>query len=350
MVKICRKQNFPAGLKQCRRKWYYCNTNISDALINTLLQIKLIKGIHMPIIIPKDIPAYNILKHENIFVITEKRAIRQDIRPIEIALLNLMPTKIETETQIIRLLSNSPLQINLTLLNTMTYESKNTSKAHLDRFYKNFEEVKGQKFDGLIITGAPVEIMAFEKVQYWQELTEILDFAKKNVTSTLFICWGAQAALYHYHGIEKNILPSKMFGVFENRTLVDFDPLLKGFDDVFYIPHSRHTQCNAEQIKACTDLIPLAQSDLAGLSIIKSKDNKMFYLFGHSEYDKDTLKTEYIRDLNKGLDIAPPINYFTDDSCTDVQVKWRSTANMLFSNWLNYYVYQVTPYNITKVK
>jgi homoserine O-succinyltransferase len=303
----------------------------------------------MPIIIPKDIPAYKVLKQENVFVMTERRAVRQDIRPIEIAILNLMPTKIETETQLIRLLSNSPLQVNLTLLNTATYESKNISKAHLDKFYKNFDSIKNKNIDGMIITGAPVETMEFEDVMYWNELTEILEYAKKHVTSTLFICWGSQAALKYYYGIGKHTLPEKLFGVYEHKTCQPYDPLVKGMDDVFYIPHSRHTASNEDQIYSCEDLIVIAKSEEAGPAILKSKNNKHFFFSGHSEYDKGTLLYEYERDLNKGMKIAPPCNYFTDEKSRKIEVKWRSAANILFSNWLNYYVYQVTPYNLQEM-
>lgn len=304
----------------------------------------------MPIVIPKDIPAYKILTKENIFVMTKNRAVRQDIRPIEIAILNLMPTKIETETQLIRLLSNSPLQINLTLLNTATYESKNISKIHLDKFYKNFDCIKNKNLDGMIITGAPVETLPFEDVVYWDELTNILEYAKKHVTSTLFICWGAQAALKYYYGIEKINLPKKLFGVYEHTLKDVFDPLVKGINDIFYIPHSRHTASNEKEIKKCKDLKTIAISEKAGISIVKSKDNKQFYFFGHCEYDKDTLLYEYERDINKGLQIEPPYNYFSDDDNYKIVVKWRSAANILFTNWLNYYVYQVTPYNIDNIK
>lgn len=303
----------------------------------------------MPIIIPKDIPAHDILTQENVFVMNHARAEIQDIRPIEIAILNLMPTKIETETQLIRLLSNSPLQVNITLLSTRSYESKNTSKTHLDKFYKNFYEVSHRTFDGLIITGAPVENMDFEDVVYWKELTDILEYADKNVTSTMFICWGAQAALYHYYKIGKKTLPEKMFGVFKHRSVQQFDPLLKGVDDNFFIPHSRHTECIAEDINSCSEIVKLAVSDESGVSILKSRDNKKVFLFGHSEYEADTLKNEYLRDVNKGLDIKPPHNYFVDGNIDNVAVTWRSTANLLFANWLNYYVYQVTPFNIRDI-
>jgi homoserine O-succinyltransferase len=302
----------------------------------------------MPIIIPKDIPAYNVLRNENIFVMTQKRAIRQDIRAIEIAILNLMPTKIATENQLIRLLSNSPLQVNITLLSTVTYQSKNISKAHLEKFYKSFDDVSDRKFDGMIITGAPVETLSFEEVDYWEELTRILEYAKKNVTSTLFICWGAQAALKHYYGIGKNTLSKKLFGVYEQVSNCPFDPLLKGLDDVFYIPHSRHTASDEQAIRQCKELIVLAESEKTGPAILKSVNDKQIYFFGHSEYDKDTLLYEYERDLNKGLNIDMPYNYFVDTETYKINVNWRSTANILFSNWLNYYVYQVTPYDLEK--
>ena len=304
----------------------------------------------MPIIIPRDIPAYETLRKENIFVMTKKRAVSQDIRPIEIAIVNLMPTKETTETQLIRLLSNSPLQVNITLINTATHRSKNVSPEHLRRFYKNFGELRDKTFDGMIITGAPVETLAFEEVEYWRELTEIMDFASRSVTSTIFICWGAQAGLYYHFGLQKVLLEKKLFGVFPHRKCVEFEPLLKGFDDEFYIPHSRHTTVPTEAIEACPELEILAKSDRAGASIIKSRDNRMFFLTGHLEYDRFTLKTEYDRDVARGLAIDPPENYFADEEKTQVRMNWLSAANLLFSNWLNYYVYQVTPYDIEQVR
>lgn len=299
----------------------------------------------MPIIIPKDIPAYNTLLSENIFVMTQQRAMTQDIRPIEIAILNLMPTKIETETQLIRLLSNSPLQIKVTLIGTESYVGTHTPLGHLQRFYKTFSEVKNQNFDGMIITGAPVEMMEFEEVKYWHELTEILDFANKNVQSTIFICWGAQAALHYYYGLNKEILPKKLFGVFKHKKFVNFDPILKGTDEEFYMPHSRHTTVDIEAIRAVDDLLILAGSDKIGASVVRSRDGRRIFLMGHMEYDKDTLKNEYYRDLGKGLDIDPPENYFKDEEKTKVVPNWYSVANLIYSNWLNYYVYQVTPYD-----
>lgn len=299
----------------------------------------------MPIVISKDIPAFSALKQENIFVMSDERAFTQDIRPLEIAILNLMPTKEETETQFMRLLSNSPLQVNVTLVYTESYKSKNTAAAHLERFYKRFEDIKDKHFDGMIITGAPVETMPFEEVAYWDELKKIFDFAEKNVTSTIYICWGAQAALYYYYGIEKHLLPTKLFGVFPHKKILDqHDPLLKGIDDVFYIPHSRHTTVYMEDVKKVSDLIVLSESEYTGLSIAKSRDNKKIFLTGHMEYDRYTLKKEYDRDVAKGLPIHPPFNYFTDSSCSEVKVMWTSAANLFYTNWLNYYVYQVTPF------
>lgn len=302
----------------------------------------------MPIVIPKKLPAASSLQRENIFVMHSERAETQDIRPLEIAILNLMPTKIETETQLMRLLSNSPLQIKVTLLETATYRGKHTSSEHLDAFYKSYEDVKTQKFDGMIITGAPVETLDFYDVKYWTELEEIFDYIEENVTSTIFICWGAQAAMHYYYGIEKIELPQKKFGIFKN-TRKQFEPLLKGMDDFIFIPHSRHTEINAEQLKACSDLVVLAESDEAGISIARSTDNSKIFLFGHSEYDRDTLKLEYERDLAKGLNIQPPAHYFTDEKHTKINMNWQSTANLLYYNWLNYFVYQQTPYDINQI-
>lgn len=301
----------------------------------------------MPIVIPQDIPAYSVLKEENIFVMNSERAYSQDIRPLEIAILNLMPTKVETETQFMRLLSNSPLQVNVTLIYTKSYKSKNTAAAHLDRFYKSFDDIKDKHFDGMIITGAPVETLPFEEVKYWNELKKIFDYADRNVTSTIYICWGAQAALYYYYGIEKRLLPEKLFGIFPHKKFLEqHDPLLKGIDDVFNVPHSRHTTVWEEDVDKVGDLIRLSHSDYTGLSIAKSKDNKKIFLTGHMEYDRETLKKEYERDLAKGLPIKPPANYFTDETCTAVNVTWTSAANLFYTNWLNYYVYQVTPYHL----
>jgi homoserine O-succinyltransferase len=304
----------------------------------------------MPIIVPKDIPASKVLQGENIFVMNDKRAMQQDIRPLEIGILNLMPTKIVTETQLMRLLSNSPLQIKVTLISTGSYVGKNTPIEHLDRFYKSFEEVKNRKFDGLIITGAPVEEIEFEEVKYWNELKEIFEFAKTNVTSTLFICWGAQAGLHYYYGIQKHLLPQKLFGIFKHKKLVKYDRLLKGTDDRFYMPHSRHTTVYEEDIKNCKDLVLLASSKQAGATIMRSKDNKFIFITGHAEYDRDTLELEYKRDLDKGLNIAPPENYYLNGESGEINMCWSSTANLIYTNWLNHYVYQLTPYEIDDIK
>lgn len=300
----------------------------------------------MPIIIPKGLPAYKSLSDEKIFVMDEARAVGQDIRPIEIAILNLMPTKETTETQLIRLLSNSPLQINVTLIKTDSYEPTHVSIGHMIRFYKSLDEIKKMKFDGMIVTGAPVETIPFEEVKYWKELEQIFDFADKNVTSTIYICWGAQAALYHKFGIKKENLPQKLFGVYPTHASVANDMLLKGMDDTFYIPTSRHTCIDEIALKNTSKIKVLAESDEAGVMIAKTVDNKSFFFTGHSEYDRFTLLNEYVRDLEKGLPIQKPVNYFAGDSLEKVDMKWRSTANLLFYNWLNYYVYQVTPFNL----
>lgn len=305
----------------------------------------------MPIVIDKDIPAYKILTEEKIFVMDKTRAKLQDIRPIEIAILNLMPTKETTETQFMRLLSNSPLQVNVTLVQTSTYKATHVDKSHLDRFYKTFDEIKHNKFDGMIITGAPVENMPFEKVAYWKELEEILDWTTKNVTSTLFICWGAQAALHYFYGIKKHPLKEKCFGIFAHQRVRDgiAEPLMRGISDEFHMPHSRHTIIYAKDILHVNSLKILAYSKKAGASVIKSVDNRQVFVTGHMEYDRDTLKKEYERDKSAGLDIKPPVNYFTDGSYTDVKMNWSSTANLFYINWLNYYVYQVTPYDINEI-
>ncbi|MCI8325837.1 MAG: homoserine O-succinyltransferase [Clostridia bacterium] len=298
----------------------------------------------MPIVIPKSLPAHDILSEENIFVMSHARASEQDIRPIEIAIVNLMPTKVDTETQLMRLLGNSPLQVNVTLVNTDSYVSKNTPPEHMRKFYKTFAEIRNRHFDGMIITGAPVETLPFEDVAYWRELQGIMDYADKYITSTLFICWGAQAALYHYYGIDKTVLPKKLFGVYRVRALDGNEPLLRGMNDIMHIPMSRHTTVDEDAVYAHDELKVLAAGDECGISIIKSKDNKKFFFTGHSEYDRYTLRKEYLRDLDKGLEIAPPLHYFIDGDTDRVNMKWRSTATLLFSNWLNY-VYQVTPFD-----
>ncbi len=299
----------------------------------------------MPIVIPKALPAYKILSEENIFVMGDVRAETQDIRPIELAIVNLMPTKIETETQLLRLISNSPLQVKVTLIKTDSYTPTHVSGEHLSRFYKNFDEVRERRFDGLIITGAPVETLEFEEVKYWKELTEIMDWAERAVTSTLFICWGAQAGLYYHYGIKKHLLPKKLFGIYKNSAVNPYDPLLKGMDDVFNIPMSRHTEIDQAATQAVPELEILARGKECGISILKSRDDKKIFLTGHSEYDRDTLYKEYTRDLDKGEPIEPPVNYFTERGDA-VNASWKSAANLIFYNWLNYYVYQVTPYDI----
>ena len=304
----------------------------------------------MPIIVPKDIPASKILQAENIFVMNSKRAAGQDIRPLEIAVVNLMPTKIVTETQLMRLLSNSPLQVNITLVSTASYVGKNTPAEHLQKFYKSFDDIKNRTFDGMIITGAPVEDLEFSDVKYWGELEEIFEFAKTHITSTMFICWGAQAALYYYYGIKKYPLEKKLFGIFEHKKLVEFDKLLKGTDDRFYMPHSRHSTIREEDVKANKQLVLLASSEKAGASVIRSKDDKFVFITGHAEYDRDTLEKEYLRDKEKGLDIKPPENYYVDKVGGEINMCWASTANLIYMNWLNHFVYQITPYNIEEIK
>lgn len=302
----------------------------------------------MPIVIPKDIPAYDVLTQENIFVMPKKRADTQDIRPIEIAIVNLMPTKVVTETQLMRLLGNTPLQVNITLVKTQSYTGTNTAQTHMDKFYKSYPEIKDKYFDGMIITGAPVETLDYEEVKYWDELCEIMDFADKHVTSTIFICWGAQAALKYYYGIPKYQLSAKLFGVYKNRAIVDYDLLLKGMNDRFSIPHSRYTSIDEGAVYKHEKLQVLAVGDDCGISIAKSVDNRKFFFFGHSEYDRETLKNEYLRDLAKGLDIKKPDNYFINGDIDNINMSWNSTGNLLFYNWLNYYVYQVTPFELRK--
>lgn len=304
----------------------------------------------MPIKIPSTLPARYILERENIFIMDDYRASHQDIRPLRVAILNLMPTKVVTETQLLRLLSNSALQVEVTLVHTATYESKNTSAEHLLNHYVTFDEIKNQKFDGLIVTGAPVEQMKFEDVEYWDELTQIFDWAETHVESTFNICWGAQAALYHKYGIPKYDLPHKMFGVYEHRLNPSTFNLLRGFDDFFLAPHSRHTEVRSKDIRQVNELDILAESDQAGIYIVASKDGRHFFVTGHSEYDPLTLKAEYDRDVNKGLPIHVPHNYYPNNDPTRTpNVRWRGHANLLYSNWLNYHVYQVTPYDVNQI-
>ncbi len=304
----------------------------------------------MPVKIPNTLPARVVLESENIFVMGEERAIHQDIRPLRVAILNLMPTKIATETQLLRLLGNTPLQVEVTLLHTATHDSKNTAAEHLITHYKSFPQVKRQKFDGLIITGAPVEQMPFEEVDYWPELKDIMDWADTNVFSKLFICWGAQAGLYHRYGVPKYPLPHKMFGVFPHNVLDRYNKLMRGFDDTFFAPHSRHTEVRRADIETVSDLTILAESEQAGIYIVASRDGRYTFVTGHSEYDPLTLKGEYDRDVSKGLPIHVPVNYYPDDDPTrDPLVHWRGHANLLFANWLNYFVYQVTPYHLQAI-
>jgi homoserine O-succinyltransferase len=303
----------------------------------------------MPILVPAGLPAYGSLKKENIFVIREKRALSQDIRPLEITIVNLMPAKEVTETQLIRMLANTPLQVNLQLLKMDSHESKNTDKEHLENFYKTLTEIRNQRFDGMLITGAPVEFLPFEEVDYWDELTEIMNFTKTNVFSTMHICWGAQAGLYYHYGIKKHTMPQKLFGVFPHNITDKRAELTRGFDDVFFVPHSRHTEVKKQDIQNIPDLRILAESEIAGVHIVASKDNRRIFVQGHAEYDMDTLKLEYERDIKKGLDIQIPVNYFKDDNPAErAVVRWRGHANLFFANWLNY-VYQETPYALQKL-
>ncbi len=305
----------------------------------------------MPIKIPNQLPATQTLTNENIFVITETRALTQDIRPLKILLLNLMPKKIVTETQLARLLGNSPLQVELELIHTSTHKSRNTPADHLLTFYKTFEDIKHQKYDGMIITGAPVEQIPFEEVEYWDELCQILEWSKTNVTSTLHICWGAQAGLYYHHGIDKQLLDSKMFGIFPHKVERRSSILFRGFDDVFMIPHSRHTTIDRKDIEAVPELKILASSEQAGVYAIATDRGRQIYLTGHVEYDAGTLKDEYLRDVNAGLPITVPYNYFPDDDPTkEPPNMWRGHAHLLFSNWLNYFVYQTTPYDLREIR
>ena len=304
----------------------------------------------MPIRIQADLPAIEVLESENIFVMTHERAQTQDIRPLKIAILNLMPTKIETETQLLRLLGNTPLQVDVELLHTASHISRHTSSSHLHTFYKTFGEVRDQKFDGLIITGAPVEQMPFEEVDYWPEMCDIMEWSKENVYSVLHICWGAQAGLYYHYGIPKYVLPEKLFGVFDHKVLKPSSPLFRGFDDRFYAPHSRHTEVLEEDIRKVPDLEVLAVSEEAGVFAVKTDDSRQFFFLGHLEYDRDTLAQEYWRDVGRGLPIQVPRHYFPGDDPNQTPiVRWRSAGQLIYTNWLNYYVYQTTPYDLTSL-
>ena len=304
----------------------------------------------MPIKIPNNLPAVKTLADENIFVMTETRAITQDIRPLKILLLNLMPTKIATETQFTRLLGNSPLQVELELIHTMSHKAKNVSEEHLLAFYKTFDEIKANYYDGLIITGAPVEQMEFEEVEYWQELCEIMEWSKTHAHSTLHICWGAQAGLYYHYGVKKRPLSAKLFGVFPHTVEYRNSILFRGFDDVFMVPQSRHTTIDREEIERVSALEILASSDECGVYAIRSRGGRQIFITGHSEYDPETLKNEYLRDVGLGKPISVPKNYFPEDDPERAPlVSWRAHANLLFSNWLNYFVYQTTPYDVNAV-
>lgn len=305
----------------------------------------------MPLIIPNELPAAEALQNENIFTMDQGRATTQDIRPLKIVIVNLMPTKIATETQLARVLANSPLQVEMTLVQMDSHESKNISQTHLDSFYKTLEEIQNEYFDGMILTGAPVEQLPYEQVDYWKELCGIFEFAKTNVYSSMFICWGAQAALYYHFGIDKHLLDQKVFGVFEHKVIRDHNPLVRGFDEMFYAPHSRHTEIKKEDILKHPELRILAESEEVGPHILSIDKGRQIFILGHQEYDKDTLAKEYFRDADKGLDIAVPKNYFrNDDPGDEILFRWRSHANLLFSNWLNYYVYQNTPYDIKMIR
>lgn len=305
----------------------------------------------MPIKIPVELPAYNVLSNENIFVMNIERAQKQDIRPLKIAILNLMPIKIQAENQLLRYLSNTPIQVEITLMQTKTYTSQNTPIEHLEKFYNYFDEVKKQKFDGLIITGAPVETMEFEDVSYWNELKEIMEWSKINVFSTLHICWGAQAALYYHHNVNKKPLKKKIFGVFPHKVNKINEDLTRGLDDIFYAPHSRHTTTLKKDIKNVKELEILAESEEAGVFIIATKDKRQIFITGHLEYDRDTLKNEYLRDYNKGIKVDIPKNYFPKDNIKEIPtVRWRGSANIVFANWLNYCVYQNTPFKLENIK
>ena len=307
----------------------------------------------MPLNLPDRLPAINLLKKENIFVIDNSRAASQDIRPLKIVILNLMPLKITTETDLVRLLSNSPLQIEVSFMKLKSHTSKNTPVEHMKAFYRDFELMKDEKYDGMIITGAPVEHLEFEQVHYWEEITKIFDWTRTHVTSTLYICWAAQAGMYYNYGIPKYPLDKKKFGIFEHYICEGMHqlPIFRGFDDIFYVPHSRHTEVHHQDIDSCSELQIISESKDSGIHMVMARGGREFYVTGHSEYSPYTLDTEYRRDLDKGLDIDMPLNYYRDnDPDKGPLVRWRSTANLLFSNWLNYYVYQETPYDINQIK
>ena len=304
----------------------------------------------MPIKIPNSLPARETLEGENIFVMTEYRAIHQDIRPLNLLILNLMPTKIATETQLLRKFSNTPLQIQVELLQTISHDAQNVDRSHLESFYTSYDQIKDKNYDGLVITGAPVENLDFETVDYWEELCQIMEWSKTHVHSTLHICWGAQAGLYYHYGIPKYALPQKLFGVFDHRVLKPSSPLFRGFDDRFYAPHSRHTEVLEEDNRKVPGLEVLAVSEEAGVFAVKTEDSRQFFLLGHLEYDRNTLAQEYWRDVDRGLDIQVPRHYFPNDDPNQTPiVRWRSAGQLIYTNWLNYYVYQTTPYDLTRL-
>ncbi len=305
----------------------------------------------MPLIIPNRLPASDTLKQENIFIMNEARASMQDIRPLKVVIVNLMPTKIDTETQLARVLANSPLQVEMTLITMDSHEATHVSRDHMSAFYKTIDEIKDDYFDGMILTGAPVEQMSYEEVDYWDELCDIFEWAKAHVYSNMFICWGAQAALYYYYGIPKHLMDDKVFGVFEHRVTRSHSPLVRGFDELFYAPHSRHTEVLRKDIEANRELRILADSPEVGPHIIATDNGRQIFILGHQEYDKATLSHEYFRDVNRGLDIQVPANYFRNDDPEDeILFRWRGHAFLLFSNWLNYYLYQATPYNLDDLR
>ena len=305
----------------------------------------------MPIKIQNDLPVKEILEKENLFVVDENRAIHQDIRPLQLCILNLMPKKEETELQLLRMLSNTPLQIDVTFMRMSSHKSLNTAISHLQKFYYTFNELKSQRFDGLIITGAPVEKMEYEEVDYWPELCEVFAWSKTNVFSTFHICWGAQAGLYYHYGLQKKMLPQKLFGVYSHKVRHRREPLVRGFDDYFLIPHSRYTEVPARAIHGCKDLRILAESDEAGVLLCMSRDGRKIFIMGHAEYDRNTLRDEYVRDARKGLGTAIPVNYFPDDDPEKKPLlEWRAHSYLLYSNWLNYYVYQLTPYDLNEIR
>lgn len=303
--------------------------------------------LNMPIKVQDNLPAKNVLENENIFVMTESRATGQNIRPLEILILNLMPKKEETEVQLLRLLSNTPLQLNIKFLQMKSHISKNTEATHLKTFYNVFDDIKDLRFDGMIITGAPVELMDFEEVNYWEELTKVMEWSKHNVTSTFHICWGAQAGLYYHYGIKKHMLKEKLFGIYRHTKIYKHENLLRGFDDHFYAPHSRYTEVSRYDIEKVPDLNILSMSDKAGVYIVSGQGGKQFFVMGHSEYETDTLKNEYLRDIEKGIKIKIPENYFKNNNPKgEITAQWKAHSSLLYSNWLNYYVYQITPYDL----